>query len=263
MVKVRLIPVMLMRQGILVKSIQFKTYRPVGNPLNAIEFFNQWNVDEIVFLDITPGKISGVGRLDDNFNRFESLADYTKYISTKCFVPLSVGGGIKTVEDMKTLFNAGADKVIVNTIVNHQPEILKQAAESFGRQALVVSMDVKQHDDGRYEVITGYGKELTGIDPIVWAKRAEALGAGEILLNSIDRDGMMNGYDVKLVRMVADAVSIPVIALGGVGKWQHLVEGVTGGHVAAVAAANIWHFSEMSTVHAKKYMSQQDINVRL
>lgn len=263
MVKVRLIPVMLLREGMLVKSYQFKRWLPVGNPLNSIKFFNQWDVDEIVFLDITPGKTSEVGRLDDNFERFESLADYTRYISTKCFVPLTVGGGIKTLADMRILFNAGADKVAVNTVVHHQPEILQQAAASFGRQALVVSIDVKEHDGGRYEVITGYGKELTGTDPVSWANRVEALGAGEIILNSIDHDGMMSGYDVKLLRAVADAVSIPVIALGGVGEWEHMVEGVKEGHAAAVAAANIFHFSEMSTVHAKKHMRQAGLNVRL
>src|SRR3989338_5132522 len=138
MLKIRLIPVMLMRQGMLVRSVGFTTYRPAGNPLNAIQFFNQWDVDEIVFLDILPGKIRGVGRLDDNYERFESLADYTKYISKYCFVPLTVGGGIKTLEDMRTIFNAGADKVAINTLVYHQPEVLQQAAESFGRQALVV-----------------------------------------------------------------------------------------------------------------------------
>lgn len=263
MVKVRLIPVMLLREGTLVKSYQFKRWLPVGSPLNSIKFFNQWDVDEIVFLDITPGKSAKVGRLDDNYQRFDSLADYTQYISRHCFVPLTVGGGVASVDEMRILFKAGADKVTVNTIVHHQPEILQQAAESFGRQALVASIDVKKHDGGRYEVITGYGKELTGSDPVIWAKKVEALGVGEILLNSIDRDGMMNGYDLRLVRQVADAVSIPVIAVGGVGKWEHLVEGVKQGHAAAVAGANIFHFSEMSTIHAKKHMRQAGLNVRL
>lgn len=263
MVKVRLIPVMLMRQGILVKSVQFNTYRPVGNPLNSIKFFNQWDVDEIVFLDITPGKAEGVGRLDDNYERFDSLADYTQYIAKHCFVPLTVGGGIRTLDDMQTLFKAGADKISINTGVYKNPEVLKQAAGRFGRQALVVSVDVKLKHNKQYEVITGYGKLATGKDPITWAKEVEKLGAGEILLNSIDRDGMNEGYDLKLVKMVAEAISIPVIALGGVGKWEHLVAGVKQGHASAVAAANIWHFSEMSTVHAKKYMKENGINVRI
>lgn len=263
MVKVRLIPVMLLRQGMLVKSYQFKRWLPVGNPLNSIKFFNQWDVDEIVFLDITPGKSAKVGRLDDNYQRFDRLADYTQYISRHCFVPLTVGGGIKNLKDMEVLFKAGADKVSVNTLIHENPQVLRQAAERFGKQALVASIDVRQRNDTKYEVVTGYGKELTESDPVSWAKKVESLGAGEILLNSIDRDGMMNGYDLRLLRQVADAVPIPVIAVGGVGQWEHLVEGVKQGHAAAVAAANIFHFSEMSTIHAKKYLGKAGLNVRL
>ena len=263
MVKVRLIPVMLLREGMLVKSYQFERFLPVGNPLNAIQFFNQWDVDEIIFLDITPTKAKKMGRVDDNYQRFETLADYTQYISKYCFVPLTVGGGVKTIEDMRILFNAGADKVAINTIVHRQPSILKQAAESFGKQAMVVSIDVKRHGNDKYEVITGYGKEATGKDPVSWAKKVEELGAGEIFLTSINRDGIQDGYDLKLIHQVAKAVGIPVIASGGVGKWQDLVDGVKKAKASAVAAANIFHFSEMSTVHAKKYMKQKGINVRI
>lgn len=263
MLKTRLIPVMLLREGMLVKSYQFARFLPVGNPLNAIQFFNQWDVDEILFLDITPTKPKKLGRVDDNYERWETLADYTQYIAKHCFVPLTVGGGVKTIEDMRVLFNAGADKVVINTMAHRQPEILQQAAASFGRQALVVSVDVKKHQHGRYEVITGYGKEPTGKDPVAWAKRVEALGAGEIFLTAMDRDGTKEGYDLKLIRRVAEAVTIPVIASGGVGQWQDLVDGVKQGKASAVAAANIWHFSEMSTVHAKQYMQQRGLNVRL
>lgn len=261
MVKIRLIPCLLLREGILVKSYQFKRFLPVGNPLTAIQFFNTWAVDEIIFLNITPKKKYRPGRLDNNLKEFKSLADYTRYISRYCFVPLTVGGGINSIEDMKSLFNAGADKVSLNTIVHKQPQVLKEAAEKFGRQALVVSIDVKQNQSG-YEVITNYGQEATGKDPVEWAKAVENLGAGEILLTSVDKDGMMTGYDLRLARKVADAVNIPVIACGGVGNWQHLVEGVIKGHAAAVAAGNIFHFSEQSTKKAKDFMFKAGINVR-
>ena len=263
MVKVRLIPVMLLREGMLVKSYQFARFLPVGNPLNAVQFFNQWDVDEILFLDITPTKLKKLGRVDDNYQRFETLADYTQYIAKHCFVPLTVGGGVKTIEDMRILFNAGADKVVINTIVHQQPSILEQAATSFGRQALVVSIDVKKNRKGKNEVITGYGKEPTGKDPVSWAKKVEELGAGEIFLTSMDKDGTGEGYDLELVRQVAKTVTIPTIACGGVGKWQDLVDGVKKGKASAVAAANIFHFSEMSTVYAKKYMREMGLNVRL
>lgn len=261
MIKVRLIPCLLLREGILVKSYQFNRFLPVGNPLTAIQFFNTWAVDEIIFLNITPKKAYRPGRLDNNLKEFQSLADYTRYISKHCFVPLTVGGGINTIRSMGTLFKAGADKISLNTAVYRRPKLLKEAAEKFGRQALVVSIDVKQNPSG-YEVVTNYGQEATGKNPVEWAKTVENLGAGEILLNCIDRDGMMTGYDLKLIRTVVDAVDIPVIACGGVGKWQDLVDGVKKSHAAAVAAGNIFHFSEQSTKKAKDYLDSAGINVR-
>lgn len=262
MVKIRLIPCLLLREGTLVKSYQFNRFLPTGNPLTAIQFFNTWAVDEIIFLDITPKKKYRPIRLDNNLKEMRSLADYTAYISKHCFVPLTVGGGIKTLADMRELFNSGADKVAVNTLAHEDPKTLRMAAEKFGRQALVVSIDVKSDKNGSYEVVTAYGKELTGKDPVSWAKEVEDLGAGEIFLTSIDRDGAMDGYDLDLVRRVADAVDIPVIASGGVGKWKHLVEGVKKGHASAVAAANIFHFTEQSTKKAKDYMYEAKLNVR-
>lgn len=261
MVKVRLIPCLLLREGILVKSYQFSRFLPVGNPLTAIQFFNSWAVDEIIFLDITPQKKFRPGRLDNNLKEFKSLADYTRYISRYCFVPLTVGGGVSRIDDMQRLFKAGADKISLNTVVHHQPKLLTEAAERFGRQAMVVSIDVKRRGS-KYEVVTNYGKEASGKNPVDWAKRVESLGAGEILLTSMDRDGMMTGYDLKLTRSVADAVKIPVIVCGGVGSWQHLVEGAIQGHASAVAAGNIFHFSEQSTKKAKDYMRKAGINVR-
>ncbi len=261
-VKIRLIPILLLREGTLVKSYEFKRFLPTGNPLTAIQFFNTWAVDEIVFLDITPDRPYTTMRLDNNLKEFKSLPDYTAYISKHCFVPLTVGGGVKTLADMHVLFSAGADKVALNTILYHNPRVVSEAAAAFGSQALVASIDVKINPQGKYEVVTAYGKEFTAKDPVVWAKEVEKLGVGEILLNSIDRDGTMSGYDLGLIRQVADKVSIPVIACGGVGKWQHLVDGVTKGHATAVAAANIFHFTEQSTKKAKDYMFKKGLNVR-
>ena len=263
MVKVRLVPVMLLREGMLVKSYQFKRFLPVGSPLNSIKFFNQWDVDEIVFLDITPGKSAKVGRLDDNYQRFDSLADYTQYISKHCFVPLTVGGGIKSLKDMEILFKAGADKVSVNTLIHESPQILQQAAERFGKQALVASIDVKQRHDGKDEVVTGYGKEVTGFDAVSWAKKVEAWGAGEILLNSIDRDGMMNGYDIQLARAVTGAVKIPVIASGGAGNLEDCLGVIKEGRVSALAAASIFQYTQITPLNIKEYLAKFGVETRV
>ncbi|MEK7165664.1 MAG: imidazole glycerol phosphate synthase cyclase subunit, partial [Patescibacteria group bacterium] len=235
MLKKRLIPILLLREGMLVKSIEFQSYRPVGNPKVAIDYFNSWEVDEIVFLDITPGKQYQPGRLDINLENFRLLSDYTRYISTKCFVPLTVGGGITTIDDIRNLLHAGADKISINTQAISHPEFITAASKIFGRQCIVVSIDVKKTNSG-YEVFTSYGKKATGINPIKWAKEAVERGAGEILLQSMDKDGTLSGYDLELIKSVADSVSAPVIATSGVGNWQHLVDGIKVGHASAVAA---------------------------
>jgi len=263
MLKKRLIPCLLLQNGQLVKSIRFKDYQIVGNPKIAIQFFNAWAVDEIIFLDITrDSDYTSLLRTDYKFRLLETLVDIVRESARICFVPLTVGGGIRTVEHMRELFRNGADKISMNTEAVRRPTLITEAADKFGSQAVVVSVDVKQIANGGYEVYIDHGQEPTGLDPIEWAKRAEALGAGEILLNSIDRDGSLAGYDLNLIRTVVDAVRIPVIVCGGVGKWQDLADGVRAG-ASAVSAANIFHFTEQSTRHAKKYLASAGIDVRL
>src|SRR3989338_2509002 len=255
MLKKRLIPCLLLQNGQLVKSIRFKDYQIVGNPKIAIQFFNAWAVDEIVFLDISRDRdYTSRLRTDYKFRMLATLAEIVRECSRICFVPLTVGGGIRTVEHMRELFRNGADKISMNTEAVRRPTLITEAADKFGSQAVVVSVDVKQIANGGYEVYIDHGQEPTGLDPIEWAKRAEALGAGEIFLNSIDRDGSLAGYDLNLIRTVVDAVRIPVIVCGGVGKWQDLADGVRAG-ASAVSAANIFHFTEQSTRHAKKYLA--------
>lgn len=262
MLKKRLIPVLLLKEGMLVQSKEFKLYRPVGNPFIAIEYFNRWEVDEIIFLDITHNQQYQQGRLDINLRNFEKLSQYTEYISEKCFVPLTVGGGIRTIQDIRLLLLSGADKISINTQAVKNPLFITEASRTFGKQCIVISIDVKKNQKGTYEVFTSYGKEATGLNPLYWSKEVVKRGAGEILLQSLDKDGTLLGYDINLIRMIADVVDVPIIACSGVGSWQHLVEGVRDGHAQAVAAANIFHYTEHSTKHAKVYMRQAGIDVR-
>lgn len=264
MLKPRLIPVLLLQNGQLVKSVGFKEYQIIGNPKIAIKFFNAWAVDEIVFLDISKNNdyISLV-RTDYNFRMLETLEDIIKESAKICFVPLTVGGGIRSIDHMESLFKSGADKVSINTEAVRRPLFIMEAAKKFGNQAVVVSVDVKTNKKGEYEVFIDHGMEATGMHPVEWTQKAEFLGAGEILLNSIDRDGSLAGYDISLIQEVAKAVSIPVIACGGVGKWQDLVDGIRLGNASAVAAANIFYFTEQATRNAKKFMAEAGIDVRL
>lgn len=262
MLKKRLIPILLLREGMLVKSIQFNQYRPVGNPLVAIDYFNTWEVDEVVFLDISPEKPYQQGRRDINLENFKKLADYTMYISKKCFVPLTVGGGIRTIEDIRILLHAGADKVSLNTQALKNPDFITEAARTFGRQCIVISIDVKKNEKGNYIIFNRSMSFKKNIDPVIWAKEAVKHGAGEILLQSVDKDGTLSGYDIKLIKKISDEVDAPVIACSGVGEWKHLVEGILEGHASAVAAANIFHYTEQSTKHAKQTMKQAGIDLR-
>ncbi|OGY92012.1 MAG: imidazole glycerol phosphate synthase subunit HisF [Candidatus Komeilibacteria bacterium RIFCSPLOWO2_02_FULL_48_11] len=264
MLKKRLIPCLLLQNGQLVKSIGFKQYQIIGNPKIAIKFFNAWAVDEIIFLDISQtSDYTTLLRADYNFKMFETLEEILKESAKICFVPLTVGGGIRNLEQMSGLFKSGADKVSINTAAVRQPELISAAAKKFGSQAVVVSIDVKINNKGDYEVFIDHGMAPTGLSPVAWAKKTQTLGAGEILLNSIDRDGALNGYDLELIKSVTGAVNIPVIACGGVGKWQDLVDGINIGGASAVAAANIFHFTEQSTRHAKKFMVDTGIDIRL
>ncbi|MDD5431183.1 MAG: imidazole glycerol phosphate synthase cyclase subunit [Candidatus Pacebacteria bacterium] len=264
MLKKRLIPCLLLQNGQLVKSIGFKEYQIVGNPKIAIQFFNAWAVDEIIFLDISKtGDYTTLLRKDYNYKTLENIEDIIKESAKICFVPLTVGGGIKNIGQMTELFKSGADKVIINTEAFRRPEFITEAAKKFGSQAIVVSIDAKKNVKGEYEVFIDHGQEATGVGPAEWAKKAGLMGAGEIFLTSIDKDGSLQGYDLELLKKVTEEVKIPVIACGGVGKWQDLVDGVNVGGASAVSAANIFHFTEQSTKQAKKHMKDAGLDVRI
>ena len=251
MLKVRVIPTILFKDIGLVKGIGFDSWRRTGSAMQAVKVYNFREVDELVFLDIsaTPN-----GRKPD-FAQIDDLAD-------ECFMPMTVGGGVRTVTDIRDLLAVGADKVAINTGAVEDPELITKGAMAFGKQCVVVSIDVRRHPDGRCEVYTHCGKKPTGLDPVAWAKEAERRGAGEILLTSIDRDGTMTGYDVELSRDVAAELSIPVVAAGGAGTYEHMAEVLREGHVAAVAAASIFHFTEQTPGEAKVYLHQAGFQTR-
>lgn len=251
MLKRRLIPSLLVRDGKIVQSVQFRHTNVIGNAFTAVDFFNGWAVDEILILDISR---EHTGR-DEFFYIVQELSE-------RCFVPLAVGGWITSISDIEALLGRGADKVVINTHAFRHPEFITEAARVFGSQCIVVSMDVRRDGEGRHVVWIDRGRENTGMSVVEWARTAREKGAGEILLTSIDHDGMRKGYDLELMAEVTRAVDIPVIAFGGVGDWQHLVEGVNVGHVDAVSAGNIFHYTEHSTKKAKEFMREKGVEVR-
>ncbi|MEP5569754.1 MAG: imidazole glycerol phosphate synthase subunit HisF [Halioglobus sp.] len=252
----RIIPCLDVENGRVVKGVNFVDIRDAGDPVEIAIRYNEQGADEITFLDITA---SHEGR--------ETTVHTVEQIAENVFIPLTVGGGIRTVEDIRTMLNAGADKVSINTAAIHNPELVREAAERFGSQCIVVAIDAKRVDDvdgvPRYEIFTHGGRKPTGIDAVAWAEKMASLGAGEILLTSMDRDGTKNGFELGVTRAITDAVNIPVIASGGVGNLDHLVEGVTLGGADAVLAASIFHFGEYTVPQAKAYMAERDIEVRL
>jgi len=252
MLKKRLVVCLLIRDGLIVQSIGFKRYLPIGRPRFPIEFVVKWDVDEIVLLDMsaTPG-----GRTPDN--------GLLEQLSRSCFVPLTVGGGIKSVDDVRRITRVGADKVAINTHAVERPRLVSEIADIFGSQCVVVSIDCRREQDGSYQVYTHSGSRPTGLRPDDWARQVEALGAGEIFLNSIDQDGSKQGYDLELIRQVSDSVSIPVVACGGVGNYADFAPGVLEGGASAVAAANIFHFIEHSTIVAKAHLLRSGVDIRL
>jgi imidazole glycerol-phosphate synthase subunit HisF len=262
MLKKRLIACLLLWQGHLVKTRNFSNYQIIGNPITSIEQFNAWAVDEIILLDLSTDNVYDFARKDYRHENPDTLPGIITYISKSCFVPLTVGGNIGKIEDIRLRLRCGADKVCINTCAVKRPELIKEASKIFGSQCIVVSIDVKLNSSGKYEVYIEKGKTSTNLDPIDWAKRVQQMGAGEILLNSIDKDGTMSGYDIELIKSVSDNISIPLIACGGAGDWDDFPKCIIQGNASAVAAANIFHYREQSTRKAKKCMKDASIDVR-
>lgn len=261
MKKKRLIPVLLLRNGSLVQSKEFRRYQNLGNPVWAVKRLSEWASDELIYLDITRDGDYDLRRDDLGHPNRHSLAEIIEDVSRVAFMPITVGGGIRTLKDIEARLALGADKVAINTMAVESPSFVEASAREFGSQCIVVSIDVKSVS-GRNFVATNGGRTLTEIEPVVWSKKVESLGAGEILLNSIDRDGMRSGYDLEVIRAVAEGVRIPVIACGGVGDWSHFAEALEMTSVDAIAAANIFHYSDQSVYVAKKYLYERGFNVR-
>ena len=259
--KIRLIPVLLLKNGLLVRSELFKTHQIIGNPINEVQRFNEWNVDEIIYLDISSEKRYDVRREDHKVKTMDDPLTILEEVSKTCFIPLTWGGNIRTLDDMRQRFNKGADKITLNTAAVQNPDLVTQGARMFGNQAIVISIDVLRHPSGKTEVFINGGRESTDMKPEDWARQVEELGAGEILLQSIDRDGTGRGYDIDTIRSVASAVTIPVIACSGVGRYEQYKDGIRAG-ASAVAAANIWHFKELSDRNGKRAMAKANINIR-
>lgn len=249
----RIIPCLDVNAGRVVKGVNFVNLRDAGDPVEIAKKYNDEGADEITFLDITASS-----------DQRDMIFDVITRVAEQVFIPLTVGGGVRKVEDIRRLMNAGADKVSINTAAIANPQLVSDAAHRFGSQAIVVAIDARRRADGNgWEVFTHGGRNPTGLDAIEWAKNVtDNLGAGEILLTSMDRDGTKSGFDLALTRAVADAVSVPVIASGGVGTLDHLADGVTEGRADAVLAASIFHFGEYTIGQAKKRMAERGIEVR-
>ena len=251
MFKVRVIPCLDVKDGRVVKGVNFVDLRDAGDPVEAAIAYDAAGADELCFLDITA----------THENRGIML-DVVRRTAEACFMPVTVGGGVRTIDDIKTLLRSGADKVSINRAAVSRREFVKEAAEKFGEQCVVVAIDAKQMAPGRWEVFTHGGRRATGLDAVDWARRMTEAGAGEILLTSMDRDGTKRGFDIPLTRAISDAVPVPVIASGGVGSLEHLVEGVRDGHASAVLAASIFHFGAYRIGDAKAALGAAGIPVR-
>jgi cyclase len=252
MLKVRVIPCLDIKDGRVVKGVNFLGLRDAGDPVEQAVIYDAAGADELCFLDITASQ-----------EHRGTLLDVVRRTAEVCFMPLTVGGGVRSLEDIRALLLAGADKVSINTTAVKRPEFIREGAEKFGSQCIVAAIDAKKASSGSFEIFTHGGRNATGIDAVDYAREVVALGAGEILLTSMDRDGTKAGYDLPLTRAIADAVSVPVIASGGVGTLDDLVKGVTEGHASAVLAASIFHFGEVSIAQAKRALAAAHLPVRL
>jgi cyclase len=262
LLKHRLIPVLLLQNGLLVRSELFTTHQIIGNPIHEVQRFNEWNVDELVYLDITRDDDYDLRRGDAKVRGLADPVEILDAVSRTCFMPLTWGGRIRSVEDMARRFEHGADKIVINTEAVRSPALITEGARAFGNQAIVVGIDVRRGSDGASEVLIEGGRTGTGLTPEAWAAEAEERGAGEIFLQSIDRDGTGRGYDVALIEAVAGATTVPVVACGGVGVFEHYAPGIRAG-ASAVAAANIWHFKELSDRGGKRALARAGVDVRL
>ena len=252
MLKVRVIPCLDVKDGRVVKGVRFVELKDAGDPVEQARAYDAAGADELCFLDITA-----------SHEERPILLDVVRRTAEECFMPLTVGGGVRSVEDIRALLRAGADKVGVNTAAIADPTLVSRAAEKFGSQCVVVAIDARATAPGRWEVFTHGGRKPTGLDAVAWAERMVAAGAGELLLTSMDRDGTKSGFDIAFTRTIADRVTVPVIASGGVGTLEHLVEGVRDGHASAVLAASIFHFGTHSINEAKRALSAAGVPVRL
>ena len=253
----RIIPCLDVDKGRVVKGVQFVDIRDAGDPVEVARRYNSEGADELTFLDITA---THEGR--------DTIVHVVEQVAGEIFIPLTVGGGIRSVEDVRLMLNAGADKVAINSAAVANPDFVREAAEKFGNQCIVVAIDAKKSSAGteqepRWEIFTHGGRKPTGIDAIEWAKKMVSYGAGELLVTSMDNDGVKSGFDLALTRTISDNVAVPVIASGGVGNLDHLAEGVLQGHADAVLAASIFHFAEYSIDEAKRHMAKKGIEVRL
>lgn len=251
MLKARIIPTLLWKGPGLVKGVGFDSWRRVGPVLPAIKVYNLREVDELIVVDITA---TAERREPD----YESITEFCH----ECFVPLTIGGGVGSLDQIRRLLSCGADKVAINTTAYNEPDLIRAAADRFGSQCVVASVDVRRHADGNCECFSHAGTQATGREPVAWARELERLGAGEILLTSVERDGTMQGYDIEVIRRVADAVTIPVIASGGAGNYDHLFQSLSEGKASAVAAASIFHYTQQTPLEAKRHLAAKGIAVR-
>lgn len=246
-----MIPCLDVDQGRVVKGVNFVSLVDAGDPVEQARLYDQAGADELTFLDITA-----------SHEARDTILDVVRHTAEECFMPVTVGGGIRKIDDIRNLLLAGADKVSINTAAVHNPEFVKEAAEKFGSQCIVVSVDAKSVGENKFEIFTHGGRNATGIDAVEWSQRMVEYGAGEILLTSMDRDGTQIGFNIPLTRAISDAVAVPVIASGGVGNLDHLVEGVVEGHASAVLAASIFHFGTYTIAEAKAHMKAGGVPVR-